>query len=61
MSLHDELDDIYHVYPEDDLREHIMSKDCWCKPKQDEEMSNLYIHNSMDGREYFETGKRKVS
>jgi len=48
-----------HVVPLGDLREHESSKDCWCSPTQDDEWSEVWVHNSMDGREKFETGERK--
>lgn len=47
-----------HVMPSDDLREHIMSLTCWCYPEDDE---GVIIHNALDGREDFETGKRLPS
>lgn len=47
-----------HVLPINDLREHDETSQCWCKPIYDE---GIYIHNSMDGREKFETGERKMS
>jgi len=51
-----------HVVPINDMKEHIDSRDCWCKPSlkyeditkiQDESKSKavIVIHNSMDGRE----------
>jgi hypothetical protein len=51
---------IYHIVPSDDLREHITDagKTCWCHPVEDEDM---IVHNSLDGREPFETGERRVS
>jgi hypothetical protein len=51
----------YHVYPENDLREHETNDhtSCWCKPTMDED--GVIVHNSMDGREAFETGERKPS
>ena len=52
--------DIYHIIPENNFRDHDESSDCWCKPKSDEG-DRLFIHNSMDGREKFETGERKYS
>lgn len=48
--------DTYHVYPIDDLRDHVIEKDCWCRP---EDVEGTIVHNSMDGREDYETGKRK--
>ena len=49
----------YHVVPLNDLREHITDIDvpCWCSPTVNED--GIIIHNSMDGRERFETGERK--
>lgn len=48
----------FHVMPIGDLREHKYSKECWCKPIYDEE---VYVHNSMDEREKYETGERKLT
>ena len=49
-----------HIYPMNDLREHILEgRSCWCKPTLDEE-DLLVIHNSLDGREQVETGERLV-
>lgn len=50
----------HHVYPVDDLREHNLSPECWCRPTRDEEHPGVWIHNSMDRREEYEQG-RKVS
>ena len=44
--------DGWHVVPMDDLRPHSSSRDCWCKPRQDEEESTVWIHHSLDGREH---------
>ena len=55
-----DVEGIYHIYPTDDLRDHESSANCWCKPQSDEN-DRLFIHNSMDGREKFETGERKYS
>lgn len=46
-----------HVYPLYDLRDHV-PQDCWCYPTDDD---GLIIHNSMDGRELYESGERKLS
>jgi len=52
--------DHYHVIPLNDLREHSSDSDkpCWCKPHEED---GVIVHNSMDGREQFETGERKPS
>lgn len=51
----------FHVAPVEDLREHIIDDDqqCWCNPVEDD--NGVIVHNSMDGREAFEQGKRKLS
>lgn len=46
------------VVPNNDLMPHISGAGCWCKPKLDEE---VLVHNSMDKREEYERGERKVS
>ena len=51
--------DIWHVLPINDLREHKESKDCWCIPIEDED--GVIVHNSMDGREKYETGDKKYN
>jgi hypothetical protein len=46
-----------HVMPDDE--EHDL-EDCRCHMQFNEE-ANAFVHNSFDGREDFETGKRKPS
>jgi hypothetical protein len=46
-----------HVYPVDDLRDH-EPENCWCGPYEDH---GLVIHKSLDGRELYERGERKLS
>jgi hypothetical protein len=50
--------DKFHVVPVDDLREHVTEGPCWCNPREEE---TVIVHNSMDGREHFETGERRPS
>ena len=54
---------IWHVEPINDLRDHDCGRDqCWCKPLIEETAGGyIIVHNSMDGREKFETGERKPS
>lgn len=48
----------FHVYPINDLREHVTDgKPCWCHPREDE---GVIVHNAMDQRELIETGERKI-
>lgn len=52
------LYEMQHVYPVNDLREHITSGEkCWCNPTVDD---GVTIHNAMDGREQFELGRKKT-
>ena len=55
--------EIWHIVPIDDLREHEDSVDCWCQPEllDDDCLDSVYLHASMDGREAFESGERKMS
>jgi len=54
---------IIHVIPLNDLKEHKDTDiDCWCQPRIEYEGNGeIVIHNSLDGREGFETGERKLS
>lgn len=46
-----------HVVPVNDLRVHTSSANCWCMPVETED--DVFVHNSLDGREKYETGERK--
>ena len=50
-----------HVMPIGDLREHDCAVDCWCRPTQDDECTEVWVHHSMDEREKYETGERKLA
>ena len=56
---------IIHTYPLNDLKPHDLGDqtDCWCKPRVEEFENGMcnVVHNSMDGREDYETGKRKLN
>lgn len=49
-----------HVYPIDDLREHVVDGgECWCHPYVDVgdlDEEDIAIHNALDGREMRELG-----
>ncbi len=50
------------MVPLNDLREHVTNGSCWCRPTLDDSESEpIWIHNSLDGREAFETGERLPS
>jgi hypothetical protein len=53
--------DRYHVVPINDLREHNTDSDfiCWCHPTENDD--GVIVHNSMDGREKYESGERKLT
>ena len=55
------IEKLNHVYPIKDLREHDTENgiNCWCKPVLDEDYE-VIVHNSMDEREKYETGERKI-
>lgn len=45
---------VYHILPEDDLKEHSEYSDepCWCKPQIEIDGGRMVIvHNPLDGRE----------
>ncbi len=50
-----------HIVPLNDLREHTASSKCWCHPREDDEVADMFIHNAMDQRELYERGERKLS
>jgi hypothetical protein len=43
-----------HVVPIDDLRPHMSSPQCWCRPLDDDPELYLYVHNALDKREEYE-------
>lgn len=50
-----------HVYPIGDLRDHEMTRECWCRPTEADDDPFVLLHHSMDGREAYEEGRRKPS
>lgn len=40
-----------HITPIDDLRPHVETPECWCKPTDDE---GVWVHHSLDQRELHE-------
>lgn len=48
----------WHIMPMNDLRDHEESPDCWCRPTQDADEDNVYVHHSMDRREEYEEGRK---
>lgn len=58
-------DRIWHIMPVGDLREHDAfgaGGTCWCNPEiACEPHGWVVLHISMDGREAFEQGRRRLS
>lgn len=46
-----------HIIPIGDLREHEPSIGCWCRPTEDDETDDLWIHHALDQRERYENGE----
>ena len=60
LALHkDDRHGDIHVVPRNDLQKHWITLGCWCNPQRDDEEDSAVIHNSADGREDYETGRRK--
>jgi len=45
-----------HCIPVNDLRPHDLASNCWCHPKDLGE--GVFSHNSLDGRESYENGRK---
>lgn len=53
---------IAHIIPQNDIKDHEFSRECWCHPEDDLlAHGEEWMHNSADDRESIETGKRKPS
>lgn len=53
--------EVHVVVPQADLRPHDLHSRCWCRPEQDEEEPEVWAHNSLDGREAYESGERLLT
>ena len=53
-----ERDTFNEVIPQNDLMEHYVGDECWCKPRKEivhgGEPNLIIVHNSADGREIIE-------
>lgn len=54
-----EPNEFLHCIPLDDLGDHIIDNEgsCWCEPEFDWDY-DMFVHNSADGREDYEEGRR---
>lgn len=50
---------VQHVRPLDDLRDHIESPTCFCRPIAQEDTPDLWVHNALDQRERYENEELK--
>ena len=48
-----------NILPANDDRPHDYGLGCWCRPVEQDD--GIVSHNSMDGREAFESGERLLS
>jgi hypothetical protein len=55
---HKDLDCLGHVFPLNDLNDHMLSMKCWCCPDEDPLCPGVWVHNSADGREEYEYGTK---
>lgn len=49
-----------HCVPKEDLKPHDLRPECWCYPREDDDRADFWIHDSADGREDVEYGRRGV-
>lgn len=49
-----------HCIPLNDIKVHELDADgtCWCHPREDNDRADFWIHNSADGRESYEEGRK---
>jgi len=52
---------VFHALPTLDDRPHQLDEECWCHPVYVDEGRGAMclVHNSWDGREFYESGERK--
>lgn len=53
------MNELIHVVPLNDLRDHEASITCWCHPTPDEDEPQVILHHALDQREKYETGELK--
>ncbi len=46
----------WHVLPNNDLRDHIDTDECWCSPIEVED--DVWVHRPLDGRDEYERGRK---
>jgi hypothetical protein len=46
----------WYVVPLNDIREHVLNSECWCKPTLNDD--GVWVHNLMAGRDYTVTTER---
>jgi hypothetical protein len=53
------VEEFIHVMPLNDLKPHIYIN-CKCNPRVDDEYPNVIVHNSYDGREFYEKDNKNL-
>jgi hypothetical protein len=54
------MSDDLHVLPVNDLKPHTAHRSCKCQPCEHPEEPGLWLHNSWDGREFYEPDNEQV-
>lgn len=49
----DDLDN-FHVIPINDTKFHTASEACFCKPTEEFERADIFVHHALDQREYYD-------
>ena len=52
------LSENIHIIPRNDLRPHIKTTKCWCRPSLYPDNDRVIVHNALDRRELHERGKK---
>jgi len=62
LLLDTEWPDEMHRIPVDDLKEHDIGAECWCKPRLEHHrcaehgLHFMFYHRALDGRDYYHDG-----
>jgi hypothetical protein len=52
----------YHLVPDNDTFQHVLSRDCGCRPEDDPTADDyVFGHKAQDGRECYERGDRQLN
>jgi hypothetical protein len=48
-----------HIVPVNDLREHELHNECWCRPDEDDDDLGIWVHHALDNREDYEMDRMR--